>query len=176
MASTAPTSVTASTSFDFLQPAGKSFLTASPLTRKAGQTKVTSVYGPSQGAGYVCDQLYAGSATIAASGSLSLTFSGSSLNGLDGAALSFARLRAIHIALDPVANLSSGVRVDNTVTHCVAPYLAHEALKGGLPIQADNPSTNGWPVVGSTTDVLKIVNEDSVNTATVQIYATGAST
>jgi hypothetical protein len=128
------------------------------------------------------DEVYAAVLNISASASTTITITNlTDVCGQTG--MAFARLKAWRIQLlgtgDVGGTSASSVSVGNAASH---PF-AFNLSSGSTTVQIDNGSVwsyadqgaTGFTVTASTNDQIKILNNDSVNAAAVQIVLVGGS-
>ncbi len=124
------------------------------------------------------DQLYQALRTINANTSETLDLYGSLVNDLNET-INFVRIKSILIEMmNAAVNSSTGILVGNsTNTQFNGPISANgteSVVKGGIYFNGRSDAT-GWPVVNSSSDLLKIANADNTNAATYRITLIGAT-
>lgn len=135
-----------------------------------------------------CDELYSAVLTIVGAGTNNLDLSGALANVLGDTGITFARIKAGLIWLRSTSDTTpdgivgtacSGITVGGAAANpWVGPMGgtgAHSIRNGGHYSFGD-PGATGWVVTAGTGDVYKIINNDAVISAIVDITLWGAKT
>jgi hypothetical protein len=127
------------------------------------------------GAAGTADLIYSNSVTIAASGNTTVTFT--SLASLLGVIMSFARIKAFIIENNSLTTASS-ILIGNGTN----PFInwvgsgAHTVrVRNGGALMLFCTDATAYAVTAATGDLLKILNEDGANSATVHMTVIGSS-
>lgn len=129
------------------------------------------------------DLLYVATGTLAGAASVALDLAGSLLDAF-GNTITFARIRSMFVELQ-TATAASAITVGGNATNSFANWITSAGA-----INTDQPrirvrnggcfglfsiDATGYAVTAGTADLLKLLNEDGVNTATYRVALIGAS-
>lgn len=137
-----------------------------------------NTFAQGTGAGQA-DTIYVANGTIAASGNVVWNLTATLLD-MFGNTITFARLKTIYLTVTTDTLASSGTLEGNS-THPYTAYLIGTTpgvivRNGGVFfITCGAADTTGYAAVASTTDQLKLLNNDSVNTLTYDLVLVGCS-
>jgi hypothetical protein len=127
------------------------------------------------GAGGTADQMYMTTATIAASGNTTVTFT--SLANFFGTAISYARIKTMLIQLTTDTTASSILvgNGTNPFINWITPSTGAIRIRNGGCFLLSCLDATAYAVTAATGDLLKILNEDGANQATVKMTFVGSS-
>lgn len=123
------------------------------------------------------DLMYRISTTIAAGATLNIDLAGS-LADVFGTTLTFARIKFFFLHLT-TATAASAITVGNGTNpwlmNALSAATTTVSVRNGGFLAFGDPGATAYPVTAGTADVLKLVNADGSNIATVEICIVGGS-
>jgi hypothetical protein len=122
------------------------------------------------------DTLYVSYGTLGASGALNIDMTGA-LFDIFGNSVAMARVKSMHIVIT-TATPATSVLVGNgtnPLLNWVGAGSHTIRIRNGGCFCLSAPDATAYAVTASTGDILKLLNEDGVNTATYQVAFMGSS-
>lgn len=115
--------------------------------------------------------------TIAASGTQNIDLAGV-LEDFANQVCTFTAIKVLHVAM-ATNNAASSILVGNGTNpfvNWITPSTGQIRVRDGGYFDLVAPDATGYPVTASTGDILKLTNEDSVNSAVVNVIIGGVGT
>lgn len=115
--------------------------------------------------------------TIAASGTQNVDLAGA-LEDFANQVCTFTAIKVLHVAM-ATNNTASSILVGNGTNpfiNWITPSTGAIRVRKGGFFDLVTPDVTGYPVTAATGDILKITNEDTVNTAIVNVIIGGVGT